>query len=56
MDCFTFKDNLLMIVFGLASSVVLTTLYFVLLFAIRIDLKQRREHIRERQRTKSRDD
>ena len=55
MDCFSFADKMVALVFGFLSSVLLTTLYFTLLFAIRIDIKQRKEHIRGRQ-TRNRDD
>ena len=52
MDCFTFADKVGMVIFGIVSSILLTILYFTLLFAIRIEIKQRNENIKERQKNR----
>lgn len=56
MDCFSFADKVMMLIFGFISSIALTTLYFTLLFAIKISIQQRRENIRQGQRTKNREE
>lgn len=52
MTCFTLANKITVSVLGVFTSIILTVIYFLLLFTIRIDLQKKKELLKKKEKIK----